>query len=184
MTTALWLLASQGLLGTFDTLYYHEWRARLPALGPQVRAELRLHAARDFVYTVLFATLPWVAWNGLWAGALAVLLATEIALTLKDFVVEDWVRKPLGGLHPGERITHGVMGIIYGAMLAYLLPHLARWWAAPTGFANHAFLVPRPLQWMLLVMAVGVFLSGVRDLAAAFGLPYSNWPWGATRPRL
>ena len=177
MTTVLWLLASQGLLGTFDTLYYHEWRARLPALGPQARAELRLHAARDFIYATLFATLPWVAWNGLWAGALAVLLATEIALTLKDFVVEDWVRKSLGGLYPGERVTHGIMGIIYGAMLAHLLPHLARWWAAPTGFAGHAFLVPGPLQWMLLVMAVGVFGSGVRDLAAAFGLPYSNWPW-------
>jgi len=31
--TALWLLAIQGAIGAFDTLYYHEWRARLPARG-------------------------------------------------------------------------------------------------------------------------------------------------------
>ena len=31
MTGALSLLAVQGLLGGFDTVYYHEYRARLPA---------------------------------------------------------------------------------------------------------------------------------------------------------
>jgi hypothetical protein len=30
MTTALWLMAVQGAIGAFDTVYYHEWRARLP----------------------------------------------------------------------------------------------------------------------------------------------------------
>jgi hypothetical protein len=38
LINALWLLAAQGLIGAFDTVYYHEWRARLPALG---RAALR-----------------------------------------------------------------------------------------------------------------------------------------------
>jgi len=33
MIVALWLLAIQGIIGAFDTLYYHEWRARLPARG-------------------------------------------------------------------------------------------------------------------------------------------------------
>ena len=32
MATALWLLAIQGAVGAFDTLYFHEWRARLPAI--------------------------------------------------------------------------------------------------------------------------------------------------------
>ena len=27
MTVALWLLALQGAIGAFDTVYYHEWRA-------------------------------------------------------------------------------------------------------------------------------------------------------------
>jgi hypothetical protein len=32
MTIALWLLAIQGVIGAFDTIYYHEWRARLPVV--------------------------------------------------------------------------------------------------------------------------------------------------------
>lgn len=31
MIGALWLLAILGITGAFDTLYYHEWRAQLPA---------------------------------------------------------------------------------------------------------------------------------------------------------
>ena len=29
MTIVLWLLAVQGAIGAFDTLYYHEWHAQL-----------------------------------------------------------------------------------------------------------------------------------------------------------
>ena len=49
MTTAIWLLFVQALLGAFDTLYYHEYRLRLPH-GHAAKTELRLHAARDFAY--------------------------------------------------------------------------------------------------------------------------------------
>jgi hypothetical protein len=66
---------------------------------------------------------------------LAVLLAAEITLTLTDFVVEDAVRSFLGGVYPGERVMHAVMGLVYGAMLAYLLPVVAVWWAAPTALS-------------------------------------------------
>src|SRR5260370_28761428 len=51
---ALYLLGVQGLIGAFDTLYYHEWKARLPARGRRAAPELALHAARDFLYGVLF----------------------------------------------------------------------------------------------------------------------------------
>ena len=88
MTTALWLLAIQGIIGAFDTLYYHEWRARLPAGGSGTAPELKLHATRDFLYAALFGTLPYLAWQGLWAVVLAAILLTEIILTLADFVVE------------------------------------------------------------------------------------------------
>ena len=64
MLTVLWLLAIQGVIGAFDTLYYHEWRARLPGLGKCAAPELRIHAVRDFLYAVLFASLPWVEWHG------------------------------------------------------------------------------------------------------------------------
>jgi phosphatidylglycerophosphate synthase len=178
LITALWLLAIQGAIGAFDTLYYHEWRARLPAL-PGARPELRLHALRALIYAVLFAALPRVEWRGAWAYVLGALLAAEVFITLRDFVVEDRVRAPLGGVFAGERSTHTLMAIIYGAMLANLLPALDAWRRAPTGFAPHAEAVPAGLVWLLTLMAAGVFASGARDAYAALGLPGGEWPWRA-----
>ena len=177
MTTALWLLAIQGIIGAFDTLYYHEWRARLPARVPGTAPELKLHATRDFFYAALFGALPWLEWRGLWAIVLAAVLLAEIVLTLADFIVEIRVRKPLGDVYGGERVTHSVMGIIYGAMVANLLPTLWRWLHLPTAFAPAETAAPEPLRWGLTIMAIGVFLSGVRDLYAALGLPHGRWPW-------
>jgi hypothetical protein len=177
MTIVMWLLALQGVIGAFDTAYFHEWRARLPALGSQSAPELKLHAWRSFLYAVIFGTLPWLAWHGLWVIVLVAILVAEIAFTMADFVVEIAVRKPLGDVYGGERVTHAIMGIVYGGMLAFLIPILWSWWLQP------AALVLRPvseltlLDWALLVMALGVFLSGARDLYAALGLPGGSWPW-------
>lgn len=176
MTVTLWLLAIQGVIGAFDTLYYHEWRARLPARGRQAASELKLHAARDFFYTILFATLPWIAWQGAWVLVLAGVLVAEIALTLTDFVVEIAVRKQLGDVYAGERVTHAVMGILYGAMVAKLIPVMLDWWSQPTAFRVEPG-IPDRLHWSLSVMAAGVLLSGLRDLYAALELPYGSWPW-------
>ena len=176
MRAALWLLAVQGAVGAFDTLYYHEWRARLPALDG-ARPELRLHALRALIYGVVFATLPRVEWRGAWAYALAALLAVEILITLRDFVVEDEVRAPLGGVFKGERVTHTVMAIIYGAMLANLLPAVNAWRHAPTALAPHAEVIPAELVWVLTVMSAGVAASGLRDAYAASGLRGGAWPW-------
>jgi hypothetical protein len=183
MTLTLWLLAIQGVIGAFDTLYYHEWRARLPARGTQAAAELRLHALRDFLYAIIFASLPWAAWPGWWAAVLAVVLVAEIVLTMTDFVVEITVRKALGDVYAGERLTHAVMGILYGAMLANLLPELVGWWRQPTEFLIASADAPAFLRWSLSVMAAGVFISGVRDLYAALGLPHGDWPWQAKTSR-
>lgn len=179
MRVALWLLALQGAVGAFDTIYYHEWRARLPALAG-ARSELRLHAARALVYALLFALLPRVEWRGAWAYALAALLAAEILITLRDFVVEDEVRRAIGGVFAGERVTHAVMAIIYGAMLANLVPELNAWRQQAAAFAPHAAgVVPRELGWLLTLMAVGVAASGLRDAYAAVGMPGGAWPWRA-----
>lgn len=177
IATALWLLAAQGVIGAFDTLYYHEWRAQLPARVPQAASELKLHAWRDFLYAVIFGTLPWLAWQGLWAVVLIGVLLAEIVLTMADFVVEIAVRKPLGDVYAGERVTHAVMGIVYGAMLVNLLPEMWNWWLLPTALVTALAMVPDALRWGLSVMAVGVFTTGVRDLYAAFGLPHGGWPW-------
>jgi hypothetical protein len=177
MAVALWLLAIQGAIGAFDTLYYHEWRARLPALGRKAASELKLHAVRDYLYAVIFTTLPWLAWQGWWLIVLAAVLVAEIILTLADFVVEVGVRRPLGDVYAGERVTHAVMGILYGAMIACLLPTLQSWSSSPTAMAIAPPHIPEWVRWLLAGMGAGVLLSGVRDLYAAFGLPGGGWPW-------
>jgi hypothetical protein len=177
MIVALWLLALQGVIGAFDTIYFHEWRARLPARAQDSAPELKLHALRDFLYAVIFASLPWMAWQGLWAAGFASILLAEIVLTMADFTVEITVRKSIGDVSAGERVTHSAMGILYGAMLANLIPTLWNWSSLPTALATAIPEAPIQLRWTLSIMAGGVFLSGLRDFYAALGLPYRNWPW-------
>lgn len=177
MIVALCLLASLGIIGAFDTFYYHEWRARLPAQGPDAAPELRIHAARDFFYAIIFISLPLVEWRGLWAWVFAAVLIIEILLTMWDFVIEVVVRKPLGDVYAGERVTHNIMGIIYGSMIAFLIPNLYQWSLQPTSFAAAGHGAPAPLVVALLIMGAGVFISGLRDLYASFQLPYGHWPW-------
>src|SRR5207249_9819169 len=55
------------------------------------------------------------------------ILVAEIAFTMADFVTEMSVRRSLGDVYAGERVTHAVMGIVYGAMIAVLLPALSMW---------------------------------------------------------
>ncbi len=177
MKVALYLLGFQGLIGAFDTLYYHEWKARLPARGRKAAPELLLHASRDFLYTILFSTLPWLRWEGAWTAALFAVITAEIVLTFWDFVVEIAVRKELGDVYAGERVTHALMGILYGAMLAALVPTLFTWWQRPTGLVFETAPIPGWTRFVLTAMGVGVLLSGFRDLYAAFGLPGGGWPW-------
>ncbi|HLJ57547.1 MAG TPA: hypothetical protein VKT77_21100 [Chthonomonadaceae bacterium] len=168
MLTALQLLLVQGILGTFDTLYYHEYKLRLPA-QPTARNELRIHAVRDFVYAILFGAIGWVAWNGLFALLFGLLLLIEIVLTLSDFLEEDRTRK----LPPGERVMHAVMGIVYGLFLGNLIPNVWRWARQPTGFGHVSYGL---LSWVLSAVAAGVFLSGVRDMVSA--QTRKEWPAG------
>lgn len=176
MITALVLFAIQGALGAFDTLYYHEYRARLPGGVPGTAPELVLHAVRDFIYAFLFAALPLVRFEGALVLVVGALLVAEIGITLRDFVVEDTVRKPLGGVYPGERVTHAVMGILYGGALAFLVPALVEGWSRPTAITPWAS--PIALRVVLPLMAAGVLLSGVRDLASVYGPRWARYPWG------
>lgn len=159
MNTAIFLLLAQGTLGAFDTLYYHEYILRLPS-QPHAKRELQLHACRDFAYGLLFATLGWLTWNGIFAWLFLFLLLTEIGITLADFLEEDRIRK----LPPGERVGHAIMGIVYGLFLAYLLPNVWQWLHAPTGFGHVNYGI---LSWLLTMMAGGVVLSGIRDFASS-----------------
>ena len=177
MKIALYLLGFQGVVGAFDTLFYHEWKARLPTRGRRAAPELALHAGRDFLYGVLFCTLPWLAWKGKWTIVLLGVIVAEIILTLWDFVVEIVVRRDLGDVYAGERVTHAVMGITYGAMLASLAPTLSSWWGNQTGLTLEASTIPEWMRSTVSGMGVGVVLSGLRDLYAALGLRRAGWPW-------
>jgi hypothetical protein len=161
MNAAIWVLMVQASLGSFDTLYYHEYKLKLPS-GEHSAHELRLHALRDFLYAIIIGSLAWVTWHGFFALLLGAILLAEIIITLSDFVEEDKVRK----LPAGERVMHSIMGIVYGAFLAMLAPEMIKWQALPTGFgaAYHGF-----PGWVLSLVAAGVAVSGVRDLIASFG---------------
>jgi len=159
MRIAIWLLFVQALLGAFDTLYYHEYRLRLPH-GQGTTTELRLHAARDFAYAIIIGSLGFLTWNGRFAWILAALLFVEIVITLWDFIEEDRIRR----LPAGERAMHAIMGIVYGAFLANLVPEMVRWRTLDTGFGASYHGFP---AWVLSCLALGVFVSGVRDLAAS-----------------
>lgn len=162
MTAVVVLLVANGLLGAVDTLWYHEHRAALPRRPDRFRTELRLHAARDAVYAVLYGTIGWWAWRGAWAAVLAGLLAVEIVITLADFVVEDRTR----ALGPGERVLHSVMAIVYGVMLGRLAPVLAGWAHDPTALAR-AGRVPALLAAVASAFGAGIAASGARDAWAA-----------------
>jgi hypothetical protein len=183
MVKVLWLLALLGLLGGFDTVYFHEIRGQLPARLPGLRPELVLHAGRSFIYVVVFGTLPWIAWRGGWAIAFGLLLLVEICITIADFIVEDQVRKPLGGLRPGERTTHTIMAIVYGAILANLIPVLFGWWRLPAGLVADRVPVPLWLSFGLSALAVGTLVSALRDgyAVAGFPRPLARWPWSSTQ---
>jgi hypothetical protein len=159
VTVALSVLLLLGVMGAFDTLVFHEWVGRLPS-DPRARTELRLHAARDAVYAVLFGSLAWFEPHGGFVLLYAALFLTEIVITLSDFLVEDRTRR----LPAGERVTHALMGIVYGVLIALLIPFAATWLRDPAAFVHADYGL---LSWALTAFAIGVAASGIRDLLAS-----------------
>jgi hypothetical protein len=171
MEYALTIMIVQGVLGAFDTLYYHEYVCRLPVHGPKVGGELRLHALRDFVYGMLFLSLPFVQWHGWLAVLLGCFILLEISITIWDFNIEVIERAPLGGVANRERGLHLIMAVVYGYFLAQLVPHMIKWFGEPTGFVGQSG-IPVWIQGIGILFGVSVLLSGVRDLLASRGLKF------------
>jgi len=159
MTIPIILLLAQGSLGAFDTLWYHEYKLRLPHRHA-ARRELQLHSARDVAYAFIFLSLAWCIWCGVFAWAFLGVLLFEIIVTLWDFVEEDRTRV----LPPGERITHAIMGIIFGAFLFALIPVLRHWAQLPVGIT---IVYQGVISWALSLFAFGVVVSGARDFIAS-----------------
>ncbi len=158
--TMLWtLLIVQIVMGGFDTIYHHEITERL-AWRPSQALELKLHGVRNIIYAALFLMLGLSEPAGGWAILLMVMLLVETGITLWDFVEEDRTRM----LPATERVTHTLLTLNYGVVLALLLPVLWRQAALPTAL---------PLIWhgWLSVIfglgALGVVICGLRDVAAA-----------------
>lgn len=165
MTGWLWgALMAQIAMGAFDTLYHHEMTERL-AWRPGQAGELKLHGVRNLAYAVMFMALGWSEPHGGWAIALAALMLGELGITLWDFVEEDRTRE----LPATERVTHTLLTLNYGVILAMLLPLLWDWEGAPTALlpAWHGV-----FSWVCLISAIGVIVSGLRDLAAARRAPF------------
>ncbi|WP_431478685.1 TIGR01777 family oxidoreductase [Massilia eburnea] len=159
---ALQLMAAQGCLGAFDTIYHHELTEALPQRAT-ARRELAIHAVRATIYGVLFVGLSAWVWQGAWAWVLLALFGVEIVLTLWDFVVEDQTRL----LPATERVTHTVLAINGGAFITLLVLGMPAATDAPTGFAY------APQGWLSVFLAlcgVGVFVSGIRDAFASRAL--------------
>lgn len=156
----LWILVClQIVMGGFDILYHHEFTERL-AWRPSAATELVLHAARNGLYAVLFLTFAWFEPHGIWAGLFAAVICVEILITLWDFVEEDLSRK----LPASERITHTLLAINYGAIMAYLLPVLLSWTAQASRFEPVSYGVAEAGSIFLTLCAAGVCLFAVRDV--------------------
>lgn len=165
MDALLWLLLFQAPLGAFDIVYHHEITERL-TWRPGAARELRLHGLRNGLYVVIFFSFGWLAWQGLLAWLFGLILLAEILVTLWDFLVEDRSRN----LPPSERITHTLLAIAYGGVLALFLPVWLDWAACPTGLA----LEDRGwLGWAMTLYAAGCAFWAWRDSmrATALGRP-------------
>lgn len=160
MTDSLWIAVfAQMLMGAFDTIYHHEGTERLAWRASQ-RVELGLHGVRNLAYALFFLALGWSEPRGLWSVALLTLLAAELFITLWDFVEEDRTRH----LPATERITHTLLTLNYGVILAMLVPWLVALADRPSEllWASHGV-----MSWLCTLAAFGVTVSGARDLAAA-----------------
>jgi uncharacterized protein (TIGR01777 family) len=152
---ALQLMAFQGCLGAFDTLYHHELTEALPG-RTSARRELSIHATRSLIYSALFIGLSAWVFHGVWAVALLLVFIVEIVLTLWDFVVEDRTRL----LPATERVTHTVLAMNGGALVTLLALNSPQWMAMPTALVWQPHGV---LSLFLSLCGIGVGLSGLRD---------------------
>jgi hypothetical protein len=162
METTLMLMNLQGAMGAFDTLYHHEFTERLTWRRAAAR-ELRIHGVRNFLYAYILLGLAWAEWRGMWVAALVLVLIAEIALTLLDFIIEDRTRD----LPPSERVTHTLLAVNYGAILAFLAPTLLAWAQGASAVFPTSY---GALSWTMTLFGLGVLLWGARDLTRAQAL--------------
>lgn len=152
----------QILMGGSDTLLHHEFTEKL-AWAPSAKQELKLHAARNFIYAGLFGAFAWGLPYGFWASVAILFIVAEVLITLWDFVEEDLSRK----LPATERVLHTLLALNYGAILILLLPEL---WSLSEKETDYSYINYGIGSIALTIAAIGVFLFGLRDYFAAVRL--------------
>lgn len=158
MTIVFTVLTFQAVLGAFDNFWHHELEARLPQ-RTSARHELRLHAAREAIYGLLFAGLAWLQFQGAWVLLPAGLLLAEMGITIADFLEEDRSRK----LPPLERALHTVLTVSYGLLLGLIGPMFWQQGQLPTALAVE----PHGLwSWFFSVASVCVLVWSMRNALA------------------
>ena len=143
-------------LGAFDMFYHHELTEKL-AFRETARFELKLHAARNFIYAWLFISFALFVPHGLWAVLAIGLVTLEGFITIVDFVEEDRSRK----LPVTERVTHTVLCITFGIICTLLFTKLIPLAASPTA------LTPVFYAWVTPLLALSgliVLVFGFKDL--------------------
>ncbi|SES95457.1 TIGR01777 family oxidoreductase [Thorsellia anophelis] len=153
------LLIIQALLGAFDTIYHHEIRVALPQKR-SARLELFIHSIRSMLYGLFFFLIAHFSMHGNWVFLMITIILIEIGLTLWDFIVEDNSRK----LPAIERILHTILAINGGAIFGLYFVTLAQW----HNFSTEIVSINLGWRgWVLTLFAVGVSISGIRDLLAS-----------------
>ena len=158
----LYALLLHGVLGFIDVIVNHELLAKLPARREAAEEE-GLHAAREFIFACLFASIAWFAWHGALVWWIAALLLGEVLVTARDVVVEGEVRI----LPVPERVLHLLLFMNLGALVVLGAFTLAEWHVGEVMLirVDHGW-----ASWVLSAMAVGAFGWAVRDGSAALRL--------------
>jgi len=162
LETLFILIIIQGFMGAYDTLYHHELKAMLP-WTEKASTELMIHGVRNIFYAFIFMSLALGEWHGIFAVIFGAILIVEIVLTLWDFVVEDQTRM----LSATERVTHTLLAINYGVILAYLIPVLVIWSKQDASFYFHHSGI---YSYILIFFSAAVFIWAFRDGLAGLKL--------------
>lgn len=155
----LYSLLLHGVLGAIDVFLNHELLAKLPARR-EAAPEERLHAAREFIFGCLFASIAWLAWHGALVWWIAALLLAEVLISVRDVVVEADIRV----LPVPERVVHLLLFMNLGALVVLGAFMLAQWHVGASVVipVDHGW-----ASWLLTAMAAGAFAWAVRDGLAA-----------------
>lgn len=159
MPPYVYVLLLHGVLGFLDIVVNHELLAKLPKRGDAAPEEA-LHAARETIFALLFASLAWYQWHGAWIWFIAALLLAEVIVSAYDVIVEGDTRV----LPVPESVLHLLLFISLGVLITLIGYALVWWHADATALVRVDY---GWASWVLTGMSVLSLVWAVRDGVAA-----------------